>query len=147
MTDDDDTVTTAALARLLDVTPKTIAELGKAGIIEPGPKRGTWMLQAGVSGYCAHLREQAAGRGGETGADARARLGQAQTTLAEVKAKQLSGELVDVSEVERTWTSACKTIRSRVLPVADRVRDLDPRDHVKLSQESRGASSDISGGA
>jgi hypothetical protein len=32
------------------------------------------MLQASVSGYCQHLREQAAGRGGEAGADVRARL-------------------------------------------------------------------------
>jgi hypothetical protein len=43
----------------------------------------------------------AAGRGGEAGATARERLGQAQATLAEVKAKQLSGELVEVEAVEK----------------------------------------------
>jgi phage terminase Nu1 subunit (DNA packaging protein) len=77
---DDATVTTSELARLLGVTPKTVAELAKGGIIERAG-RGRWLLEASVSGYCQHLREQAAGRGGESGADVRARLGAARTIL------------------------------------------------------------------
>jgi phage terminase Nu1 subunit (DNA packaging protein) len=52
------------------------------------------MVQASVSGYCRHLREQAAGRA------ARARLGQVQADLTETKAAQLRGELVEAAEVE-----------------------------------------------
>jgi len=63
-------ITTGSLARLFDVTAKTIAELAKRNIITKGSKRGTW---DSVNGYVKHLREEAAGRGGDTGADVRAR--------------------------------------------------------------------------
>ena len=96
--DDDGTVTTIELARLLGVTSKTVAELAKAGIIERA-SRGRWLLEAFVSSYCRHLREQAAGPGGEAGADVRARPGAAQAKFTEAKAKQLAGELVEASEV------------------------------------------------
>jgi phage terminase Nu1 subunit (DNA packaging protein) len=51
-----------------------------------------------------HLREVAAARGGADAATARARLGAAQATLAETKAKQLTGELVEAGAVEALWT-------------------------------------------
>jgi hypothetical protein len=54
-------LSTAELAHLFGTTPKTIARLGKRGIIEKGEKRGTWLLQPSVSGYVKHLREEAAG--------------------------------------------------------------------------------------
>ena len=87
------TVTTGALAKLFDTTPKTIADLGKRGIIEKGSKRGTWALDASVTGYVKHLRAEAAARGGEEAAQARARLGHAQAALAEAKAAQLRSGL------------------------------------------------------
>jgi len=77
-----------------------------------------------VTGYVRHLREEAAGRGGDAGADARARLGAAQADLAEAKAAQLRGETVPVAEVEAKWSATCRAIRSRVLAVADRMREL-----------------------
>jgi len=72
-----------------------------------GVKKGTYTLET-VTRYCAHLREISAGRGGDAGADARARLGQAQATLAEVNAKQLAGQLIDATEVEAFWRSKLK---------------------------------------
>jgi hypothetical protein len=39
-------------------------DLAKRGIVKRGERKGTYALQASVSGYCQHLREQAAGRGG-----------------------------------------------------------------------------------
>jgi hypothetical protein len=66
-----DEITTSALAKLLDTTAKTIADLGKRGIIEKSEKRGTWLLQLSVSGYVKHLREEAAARGGEPAQEAR----------------------------------------------------------------------------
>jgi phage terminase Nu1 subunit (DNA packaging protein) len=56
-----DQVTTSALANMLGVSKKTIAELAKRGIIAPAGA-GRYALEASVSSYCAHLREQAAGR-------------------------------------------------------------------------------------
>jgi hypothetical protein len=41
--------------RLFGVKPKTIAELGKRGIILTGTKRGTWQRDASITGYVRHL--------------------------------------------------------------------------------------------
>ena len=111
-----------------------------------GKKRGTWQCDASITGYVKHLRAEAAGRSGEAGVSARERLGQAQADLAEAKAAQIRGELVEASEVEAKWTSACRAIRARVLAVANRMRDLPPRQHVKLATELRQALSDLADG-
>jgi phage terminase Nu1 subunit (DNA packaging protein) len=139
----DAALTTRELAKLFDATPKTIADLAKRGIIVSAGKRGRWQLQPSVTGYVRHLRSEAAARGGEAGQSARERLGQAQATLAEVKAKQLAGELVEVSEVEAKWSATCRAIRAGVLGVADRMRDLPARQHVKLATELRAALTDL----
>ena len=70
-------ISAAGLRQLLGINKSVLSELAGKGIIAKGQKRGTYKLQASVRGYCQHLREQAAGRGGEAGADARARLGAA----------------------------------------------------------------------
>jgi len=134
-------ITTGEVARLFDTTPKTIAELAKREIIMSAGKRGRWQLEPSVGGYVRHLREVAAGRGGNDGGQVRARLGAAQADLAEAKAAKLRGELV-----EAKWSSTCRAIRARVLAVADRMRDLPARQHVKLSRELRDALTDLSEG-
>ncbi|WP_045369903.1 hypothetical protein [Methyloceanibacter caenitepidi] len=137
-------ITTGNLAKLFGTTSKTIADLAKRGILVSAGKRGRWQLEPSVGGYVRHLRETAAGRGSDAGADARARLGAAQAQLAEAKAKQLSGELVEAAEVEAKWSATCRAIRSRVLAVAERMRDLPARQHVKLTRELRDALTDLS---
>ena len=139
-------ITTGGLARLFDTTPKTIGELAKRAIIMSAGKRGRWQLEPSVGGYVRHLREVAAGRGGNDGGQVRARPGAAQADLAEAKAAKLRGELVEADAVEAKWSSACRAIRSRVLAVADRMRDLPARQHVKLSRELRDALTDLSEG-
>jgi phage terminase Nu1 subunit (DNA packaging protein) len=140
------TLSTADLARLFGTTPKTIADLAKREIIVSAGRRGRWQLQPSVSGYIRHLREQAAARGGEDAATARARLGAAQADLATAKAAKMRGELVEVAEVEAKWTATCRAIRSRVLAVADRMRDLPARQQVKLARELRDALTELSNG-
>jgi hypothetical protein len=71
----------------LGVTKVALNDLAKRGIVKRGEHKGTYALQASVTAYCEHLRSMAAGRGGEAGASARERLGQAQATLAEVEGK------------------------------------------------------------
>ena len=83
-----DEITTGELARLFDVTRKTIADLGKRQIIIPGTKRGTWQRDASITGYLKHLRAEGAGRGCEAGQSAR-------------------GELAAAAETDKgLWTSA-----------------------------------------
>jgi len=54
--------------------------------------------------------------------------------------------LIEVDEVEAKWTATCRAIRARVLAVADRMRDLPERQHVRLSGELRAALSDLADG-
>jgi hypothetical protein len=46
--------------------------------VQRGERKGTYLVESSVASYGQHLREQAAGRGGDLGADVRARLGAAQ---------------------------------------------------------------------
>jgi phage terminase Nu1 subunit (DNA packaging protein) len=138
-----DEITTSALAKLFDTTAKTIADIGKRDIIVKGTKRGSWLLQPSVAGYVRHLREQAAGRGGDIGADVRARLGAAQADLAAEKVKAMRGETLPTAEVEALWTSKLRTFRNRILAIPSRVRDLSARQSVTLTQELRVALTEL----
>jgi len=107
-------ITSASLQRLLGIGQSVLNDLAKRGIIVRGTKRGSYAL-------CSHLREIAAGRGGDAGGDARARLGSAQADLAEAKAARMRGETVNASDVEKQWTGKMREFRSRILSVPDRV--------------------------
>jgi len=139
-------ITTKALADLFDTTPKTIADLAKRDLIVSAGARGKWELEASVTGYVQHLRNEASARGGEDASAARARLGQAQASLAETKAGVMRGELVEAEAVEAKWAATCRAIRARVLAVADRMRDIPARQQVKLSTELRAALSELAVG-
>jgi len=142
----DETISSAKLQRLLNINSAALSTLAAEGVVVRAEKRGTYVLEPSVRGYIARLQVAARGRGGEDAATARARLGAAQATLAEVKARQLSGELVEVAEVEAKWSATCRAIRSRVLAVADRMRDLPARQQVKLARELREALTELSNG-
>ena len=139
----DEEIASGVVQRLLGVGKVALNDLAKRGIVVRGGKRGTYDLEASVSGYCGHLRAMAAGRGGDAGADARARLGQAQATLAEAKAGVISGELVEADKVETFWRTKLKAFRNRILAVPGRVRDLPARQSVLLGQELRSALTDL----
>jgi phage terminase Nu1 subunit (DNA packaging protein) len=57
-----------------------------------GDKRGTFVLEASVSGYCQHLRDMASARGGEDAVAVRVKLASAQADLAAEKVKAMRGE-------------------------------------------------------
>ena len=131
-----DEITAGRLAQLLGVSAKTVAALVKNDVLVRGKKRGSYRLES-VARYCQHLREGAAGRGNEAGADARARLGAAQADLATTKAAKMRGELVEVEAVETYWRGKLRSFRNRVLAVPSRVKDLSARQSVTLSSELR----------
>jgi terminase small subunit / prophage DNA-packing protein len=132
-----DEIASAALQRILGINKSVLGELAQKGIIVRGEKRGSYALQASVSCYCQHLREQAAGRGGEAGADVRARLGAAQADLAAEKVKAMRGETLPTAEVEALWTSKLRTFRNRILAIPHKVKDLSARQMENLMQELR----------
>jgi phage terminase Nu1 subunit (DNA packaging protein) len=137
-----DEVKSSALQRLLGINKSVLNELAEQGIAMRGEKRGTYRMET-VTRYCAHLREQAAGRGGEAGASARERLGAAQATLAEVRAAQLAGETVPKAEVEKHWTAKLRAFRNRILAVPGKLRDLSARQNVILTTELRAALTEL----
>ncbi len=144
----DTDIASADLQRLFGVNRTALNDLTKRRIIERGDKRGFYKLEASVSGYCAHLRGLAQGRHGTEDAItlatvSRGKLAEAQATLAETKAKQLVGELVEAAEVEALWTRKLKGFRNRILGIGDRIRSLPPREHVKLTGELRAALTEL----
>lgn len=88
--------------------------------------RGAYALKASVQRYCAHLREVAAGRGGEQGvmdlAQQRARLAKEQADAVEMKNDQLRGGLVRADEVERTWSDILRGVQAHMLAVGTKVQ-------------------------
>jgi phage terminase Nu1 subunit (DNA packaging protein) len=90
-------ITSSAMQKLLGVNKVALNDLAKRGIVKRGERKGTFAVEASVGGYCQHLREMASDRGGEAGADVRARLGAAQANLAE-KVKMMRGETPPTAE-------------------------------------------------
>jgi phage terminase Nu1 subunit (DNA packaging protein) len=142
----DTEISAAAVQRLLGVNKSVLSELAGKGIVAKGEKHGTYKVEPSVASYCAHLREQAASRGGETGADVRARLGAAQADLAAEKVKAMRGETLPTAEVEALWTSKLRTFRNRILAIPSRVRDLSARQSVALTRELRDCLTELAGG-
>jgi phage terminase Nu1 subunit (DNA packaging protein) len=138
-----DDVTTADLCRLLGVSRQSLSDLAKRGIVLRGEKRGTYALEASVSGYCKHLRDMASARGGEDAVAVRAKLASAQADLAAEKVKAMRGETLPTAEVEALWTSKLRTFRNRILAIPSRVRDLSARQSVTLTQELRAALTEL----
>ena len=76
------------MQRLLGVNKVAPSDLAKRGIVQRGDKRGTYRASS-ITALLQAPCEMAAGRGGEAGADVRARLGAAQADLAAEKVKAM----------------------------------------------------------
>lgn len=140
-------LTTSVLADLIGVSPRSITDLAKRGILVRADKGGGFDLRKSMRGYCEHLRKLATGRGGESAIASataqRARLAKAQADLAETKAAQLRGSLLDAGEVEREWSSVLREVRAGMLAVPSRVGlrvpQLTAHDIAEIDAEVRAA--------
>jgi phage terminase Nu1 subunit (DNA packaging protein) len=113
------------LAKLLGVHERTIRDLAKDGyVVKIG--RSAYDRDASITRYCTHLREIAAGRGGESGVMTltaeRARLAREQADSAAIKNAAARGELVPATQVAATWRTIMTGVRARILAVPSRVR-------------------------
>lgn len=139
-------VTTEALARLLGVTDRLIRELARKGIIVR-TGRGAYELEKSVSGYCAHLREIAAGRGGQaagaTLAVERARVAKEQADGLGRKNALARAELVEAVAVRDEWSAVLRVFRAGMLAVSSRVQQrlghLTAHDISEIDLEIRAA--------
>jgi phage terminase Nu1 subunit (DNA packaging protein) len=80
----------------------------------------------------------------------RARLASAQADLAELKAAERRGELLDAAEVERTWGGVLRTVRASMLAVPSRMigarlPHLTAVDIDEIDREVRAALTEVAG--
>jgi phage terminase Nu1 subunit (DNA packaging protein) len=121
-----ETMNTNALANLLGLSTRAVRALAARGIVIRRTARGKFRVAESVRGYCAHLREIAAGRGGEEAvlelSAERAKLAHEQTIGHALKNASLRGELVEASAVEREWGDALRLVRAGMLALPSRVQ-------------------------
>lgn len=122
------------LCALFDISPAALTDLKKRSLAVH-LSHDSYDLTATTRAYVQHLRGLAAGWG--TGDQAvtltneRARLAKEQADAQALKNAKLRGDMVDASEVERTWVDALRQLRARILAVPPRLRselpDVDPQ--------------------
>ncbi|MGP9789613.1 DNA packaging protein [Roseinatronobacter sp. NSM] len=115
----------ADLCELLGISPAALSKLKERGIAKHHG-RDSYDLAETIRAYVSHLRETASGRGGEDHVNTltaeRARLAKEQADSQAIKNAKLRGELVDASEVERTWGDVLRQVRARIMAVPSRLR-------------------------
>lgn len=140
---------TAAIAGLLGLSARRINQLEQEGIaVRIAP--GTFDATATVQNYIRHV----SGKAGSTTVNLdlnaeKARLAREQADGQALKNAQSRGELLLADDVERTWSDACRRLRSEMLAVTGRVRaatGLEAADAAVLDMEIRDALTALSGG-
>jgi len=133
-------VTADLLGRLMGVSQRTVRDLATRGIVVKAGGRGLYDLPRSVAGYCAHLRDQAAGRAGDAQAGLaaqRARQAKEQADALAMKNAVARGELVPASDVRTTWAAILTDVRSSILAVPSRLPELTRDQAEKLDRELR----------
>jgi DNA-binding IclR family transcriptional regulator len=100
--------TAADLCRLLGVPRKTLSDLAKRGILVKGEKRGSYLLQPSVTGYCQHLRAHATLRDDQD------------VVVTQAYPAQLHSETIPVANVEKRWTTKLWSFRKRMFRISNR---------------------------
>lgn len=102
----DATCTQAQFGELVGISQPAVSDLLARSVIQPGAPAGVWLLD-----YCAHLREQAAGRGadGEL-AFQRSELARVSRERAEIKLALERREYAPVSLIEQVLATVGRTI-------------------------------------
>lgn len=137
-------VSVDALADWLGIHKRTVSDLVARGVVVR-EKRGQYQLQESVRRYCEHMREMAAGRGGEQGVldltAERARLAKEQADGQSIKNELARGTLVEAEAVKREWAGILRTLRSSMLAIPSRVRQtaahLTATDIASIDREIR----------
>jgi terminase small subunit / prophage DNA-packing protein len=146
-------VTAAVLADLLAVSPRTIADLGKRGVVVKQGVKG-YRLRESVRGYAEYLRKALADRGdaatAASAAKERSRLLKEQADAQAIKNATARGELLAANEVVRKWSDILRTVRDRLLALPGRVATQIPHlkrsDTAILDREIRDALTELSDG-
>ncbi len=137
------------LGDLLGVSGRTVRDLAKRGILS---KSGNgFPARESARAYCAHLRAQAAGRGGSVNlTQERVRVAREQADSLALKNAIARGEMLSAREVERAWSSVLRDVRSAMLALPSRIQQRLPhlsKDDVSgIDLEVRAALEEASNG-
>jgi len=140
---DSDAMTADQLGELLGISGRVVRELAQRGIIRKAG-RGTYPVRPSVKAYCAHLREQAAGRAGATSLTAeRQRVAKEQADKLALANAVARGEMVSAKSVEAGWASILRDVRAAMLAVPSRcgsnLSHLTSHDVGEIDREIRAA--------
>lgn len=142
-------VTADVLAGLLGIAPRTVRELAGRGLVVKAG-RGRYDAATSVAAYCAHLREQAAGRAGDAQAGLtveRARREKEAADNLALRNAALRRDLVSATEVTAEWSGILRQLRARILAVPSRVNQrlpfLKPGDVAEIDAEVREALTEV----
>ncbi len=147
----------SAFAKLVAVSPGRVSQMVKQGLpVEADGKidvaRGKLWIAENINPTRAASQAKGPTLFGEERQKAslteeRARLAKEQADAAEIKNAILRKELVHASDVEREWASVLRKVRSGVLAVPSRVRQLlphlTPHDVEAIDNELRCALEDL----
>lgn len=141
------------LCSLFDISPAALTDLKKRGIAVH-LAHDSYDLTATTRAYVQHLRGMAAGWGtGDQAANLtseRARLAKEQADAQAIKNAKLRGELVEASEVERTWADALRQLRARIMAVPSRLRsdlpDIDAQTIDAIDRALRATLTEVGNG-
>ncbi len=134
--------TQAECARMIGLSERRFRELLDEGVLQRR-SAGKYKFEEIVPAYCAHLREIAAGRGGQDAQAQKAvddaRRAKVMADRAELEYAELKGELVPAEQVADTLHAAVQIFRTRMLALpsslSPRVGARDPALAEKMIRE------------
>ena len=126
------TLDTAQLARFLDITPRHVFRLTNDGVLvrardEAGNElRGRYELLPNNVSYIRHLRQQGRFDDASESEYQRQRVGRmrAENEMAQIKLKELKGEMHRATDVEFVMTNMITATKQRLLAIPSRISRL-----------------------
>lgn len=115
--------TQQAFADLVGISQPAVSELLTRGVLKAGEPVQIWL-----KAYTAHLREQAAGRGGDGKlAASRAAESETRNEMLQIKLKVMRKEYAPVEVLERVLASIGSAIAGQLEPLPARIKMLVPQ--------------------
>jgi phage terminase Nu1 subunit (DNA packaging protein) len=138
----DATCSQSAFGLLIGVSQPAVSDMLARGVLQPGRSTGEWLLD-----YCAHMRDQAAGRGadGEL-AYQRSELARVSRERAEIKLAVERREFAPVALLEQVLATVGRSVAGVLEPlhvqIHKRIPGLTPED-IKFIQHEVARACDI----
>jgi phage terminase Nu1 subunit (DNA packaging protein) len=118
-----ETISGDDLADLLGVSTRTVRELARKGVVErANGKLAVYAAYDSIKRYCAHMREQAAGRSDSTTlTEERIRVAREQGDKLALQNAVTRREMLPAREVESAWAGILRDVRAAFLGLPSRI--------------------------